>query len=610
MFYVSRYRTFALEGLLLLSVCALLMQWAAPLTELALHLQTAGGADGGGALRYRASEWIVQAQSLLPHALGDWVPMGYHAFMGGESWWRVTALTDAQRALYLLWQTGPLMTMMAVLAWAGIGAAHAQRPWSLGAILAFGSAAATWVMPFGMAPRTWLLTGALGALLWLLGVWVGRRDTTPLVPAQKSGWHALMLPLWALLTGLGFMWIADFSVNGPLVPHGSATDGPAGSRYFFLQQMDGLWAANTLWALMASRGTQLLAWMMRTTNQSLGGRAGAHNGQGTWLPSLALALSLALVAGWVGHPKRTEYLGLLPGLGMPHVSAEVLRVAIAAVFAWLIYRYGEHYTSAARLRKAIFILAGVLVVLLMGHLLSQDVGPIQVMAVQAAVVAALAVGLLISNAASAQRARAWVWALTGGMVVAALLMVAWGQRQMAPLSATGACRALPAFEQCSSNLAKATWLMDAAPPGGFGLGQTPFCGARSVAYGSPCTQHSGAPIQLPSDFATAGLVAVYGPATAAALLGALCVWLCVVVVAASHAGAQNNPVSRYSALLASGLALTAAANALASVGGTLGLTLLTGVTLPLLGYGASALVVLGLMAGLVPLSKTNLEART
>lgn len=145
----------------------------------------------------------------------------------------------------------------------------------------------------------------------------------------------------------------------------------------------------------------------------------------------------------------------------------------------------------------------------------------------------------------------------------------------------------------SSDLARTRWLMRSAGSTGWGVGYVPWMGL------SPARVHEGLPLQGPSDYVTALLVAQWGA------WGGLSAMAAVLLVfgAAAFVGART----AFAAGMAPGWRLLAglglfgcvvmAGKVLLSAGGVLGLLPLTGLPVSLLGYGP-----VSLLAGLLYLA--------
>ncbi len=411
------------------------------------------------------------------------------------------------------------------------------------------------------------------------------------LPTFTTWTQATVWPLFMFLGGVGVLWISGFAATGPLSP----SNGGAGARYMGQEQMQGLYLAAATAILVARYGRHLLEFGIRFTTHF------SRSSHPLGLLGAGMALLSSVI--WVGHPKSPMLPGLaLRGLGQPHVSGEALRLLVIVGMAWWLYRYGELPSSLSRQRRGLLACGALVAAGGAGLIATGDRGPLQVVALQLALV--LLVGAVLIGVPQVTLRRAAVACLALAGAVGAFW---WGQTQLAPsISTTAAARELARRtpeKAASSNYLQTRWLLDAATPPdsrepqGFGLGKVPFCGARAWLGRGPCTLTSGAPIQLPSDFPVVGLMATWGLWPTAALVGLLLLWLRLLARAAD-VPYSTDPVDRLRAWLVALLALSLGIQALLSVAGALGWALLTGITLPMLGYGKTSLVVVALTAGL------------
>jgi hypothetical protein len=156
------------------------------------------------------------------------------------------------------------------------------------------------------------------------------------------------------------------------------------------------------------------------------------------------------------------------------------------------------------------------------------------------------------------------------------------------------------------------WFMQSAPGSGYGLGHTPWCG-HAGHLGAACEvwngklgklvdNGAGVPWQISSDYSMAALVGVWGAPVALLLWLALVLWLLRLLPQRSemqHLAQQGSVNLDALGLWAVTLfAVTSLVQAAVTVLGTLALTVMTGITLPLLSLGASSLWVCAFFAGL------------
>jgi len=303
----------------------------------------------------------------------------------------------------------------------------------------------------------------------------------------------------------------------------------------------------------------------------------------------------------------------LPGAGRPYIAGEVVRVAAVVAIAWYCYRVGEWQLSGAAARRSVFALVASALTCSAALILSADMGPMVIIALAAALLvppiairsALLGVSLnsgriLVLGAALAticfSAASIWFWNV--GLIKGAPLVSHTAQEREHG-------RQMP-FRASSPNFAQVSWLADAASPTqGFGLGRVPYCGARAAIGRGTCTLGSGAPLQMASDMAFAGLVATWGWGVATSIAAGMMFWLRILILAAAPSDYRrgDDPAAADSldwlrAWLVSAAAVTAIVQSLTSLGGTLGWTPLTGVTLPLLSFGSSSLCCMAAWTGL------------
>lgn len=140
--------------------------------------------------------------------------------------------------------------------------------------------------------------GTVGALL---GLWLLLRasqstnstilDRKPFQPEALTLWNSLVWPGWVLLTGLGWLWIADFAARGPLAAF------RPGAKYFGLHQADGIFLGHMIVLLAAANSAFLVRGFARLV-------AGLTS---TWQrprgPHALLIIACVVVVGmgWLGH---------------------------------------------------------------------------------------------------------------------------------------------------------------------------------------------------------------------------------------------------------------------------------------------------------------------
>lgn len=154
------------------------------------------------------------------------------------------------------------------------------------------------------------------------------------------------------------------------------------------------------------------------------------------------------------------------------------------------------------------------------------------------------------------------------------------------------------FESTNDQLAIIHWLQDSAPIFGYSLGEIPWCGfADTRCY---------VPGQMQSDYTATSLMLIFGQFGALILLGLYSCWLLRLIKGhlQSHSGVVivgNQHTIVQSFLIWSGvcwvvLTIVQMATTLA---GNIGLIPLTGITLPVLSYGQTSLIISSIFIGLL-----------
>lgn len=142
------------------------------------------------------------------------------------------------------------------------------------------------------------------------------------------------------------------------------------------------------------------------------------------------------------------------------------------------------------------------------------------------------------------------------------------------------------FHADSSDLARTRWLMASAGTTGWGPGYVPWQGLVASRV------HDGLPLQGPSDYVMALLVAQWGHLGGLALMGAVLVVFGAAGVVAGRTTLRPGTPQAWRLLAAVGLfgCVVMAGKVLLSAGGVLGLLPLTGLPVALLGYGPVSLL--------------------
>lgn len=559
------------------------------LYRIALVLGTPG-ADLGLAARYGP---LLQPWDAPFSA--QWLKALYHTYLWG-------GMPQDLRAVALLRSAGYWLALQGVVGWLALQLLRAGTPWAAWLACAQWAALGWLLRPFQLPGMLWLGVCAAALVLALLTLpfWPWCHRASAATPHPMNYASASVWPGWVLLTGIGCLVVMDFAARGPVV-HGGMAMHPAktGARYFGLSQVDGLWLACAIvLASVYTRNRMLQAWVGLCNHLA----ALWQRPRGPLLLLLAALLG-ALALGWLGARVGRNYLGVpgWHGAGKPHISGEVLRLIVCALLAWFAYRVGEWPTSGLRVWRSMRMLVLLGLLCALGFVVSDDKGPLLILA--------LALPLLV-GLPLLQRMHGGLGPMLLGTLACVGLLYAWRTALVVwlPLWSTEAAKRaalfLDTFGAYSPNQAQVRWLLDATPSDGFGLARAPYCGAQAWVGNKACSLGSGAPLQTASDYAYVLLYASFGAWGAAASVAILLLWLYALTagqLTAWRAG-PNGSAQQARALLPVWLVavpcLAAQAQTLVSVGAALGWSSLTGVTLPLLGYGSAALCSAALWVGL------------
>jgi len=519
-----------------------------------------------------------------------------------------TSLPQDLRAIALLRMAGYWFALLGASGWLGLQLARTGAAWAGYLVLALWAMLAWLLRPFQLPGVVWVCTVAFAVFGMLIAL---SRNRKWMGGCGINAWTAAVWPGWLLLTGAGCLVLMDFAARGPVVPNGMlALPVKPGSRYFGLNQADGLWMASGLLLLSAYFQRPLVRaciWLC-TKFSALWQRPRGP------LFLLGLASTMTLALGWLGASQHRNVMGLsgLYGAGKPHISSELLRLFLCLTLAWFAYRFGEWTTSSQRMRCGMWQTTIMLTLLAIGFGISDDKGPLLVMALAAAVLTGIPALWQISGsyrngvAGAARRGAAVLFAISiaiAGLSLWRTTLVDWLPLVSADASSREFLRTNP-FEAKSPNLAQARWLMESTPADGFGLARVPYCGARAHAGQSFCSLGSGAPLQMPSDFAFVPLFATWGALGASALVIGTLLWLAALplgMLGSWRRASSCQPASTIGLLpvwLVAVPALVAQAQIVVSTGATMGWSSLTGVTLPFLGYGSAALCAAAVWVGL------------
>ncbi|MBC7617918.1 MAG: hypothetical protein H7293_02815 [Candidatus Saccharibacteria bacterium] len=576
----------ALELLLTLAACFILLKLATPMTLPAAEL--------GLQQRYAPVGWLWG----VPPAWD-----GFQDYLIRYAWDR---MVPDLRALLLWRHAGWGLALLGLTGWLALQLARAGRADATCGMLALWAGLAWVIRPFQFAAYVWLIALVTALLLGILArvFRSGRRSPDRVI---LNILIACVWPGWLLLTGVGVLTALDFAATGPLVPGGMAlTPIRPGVRYFGLNQLDALWLASGLLLAVVCWRT----WLLRSWITLCGTAAALLQRRRGPAILLMLALLLAFGMGWLGYFEKRAFLGIpsLHGGGKPHITGELLRLLACVVLAWFAYRVGEWDASAQRAGTAACGLLLVLFFCTLSLWLSDDKGPLLILALAFALL--LGVPLLQGRHSTATSLALCVTGVVAVLWLWRTTLVEW-LPQWSLQALQRAAQVMDSFHANRPFMAQALWLMDATPQAGFGLGgRVPYCGAQVLAGQAPCTLTSGAPLQTASDLAWVPLYASLGAAGALILTILLLMWLFALLAgqwlawrsgAPDQAAGVMQPARRLALLpvwLVAVPVLAAQAQTLVTIGPAMFWSSLTGVTLPLLGYGGTALCVAGLWVGL------------
>ncbi len=528
-------------------------------------------------------------------------------------------MADDLRAALLLRTAYLWLPLLALMGWALLQLAKSGKPAALGLVIVVWGVVAVFMRPFAWPPCVGVLLASVGICLAVVSFASSSNSLRFNAKAQfraPNFWGVCLWSGWVLFTGIAWLWIADFAARGPVGMQ------VAGAKYFGLRQADAIWLAHGMVFMSAAKSHAIVRAVVQLSAACAAMLARPRG----WLLIALIGTLAALTLAWLGHRNDPPFslLGMrMAGAGKPHISGELLRLAACIALAWLAYRFGERQSSGTRALRGLAYALLVLLFCSLGLAKSGDMGPL--------IILSLALMLLVASAVSqfgfyravpsGRKAQILLLLLATAMVCASIAVWRTGLSDIAPLlSKNGAAREAARqnpYDATSPNLAQSRWLMDAAAQqGGFGLGAVPYCGAKAHIGLAPCTLGSGAPLQLASDFAYVGIVATWGVHKAAVLVILLLAWLCALTLAAMpsrHAQAsQIDTLLWLRAWLVAVPCLLAQAQTLLTVGGTLSWVSLSGVGLPVLGYGSTALCVVALWLGLACSSntQTNMSQKT
>ena len=501
------------------------------------------------------------------------------------------------------------------LAACGVLQTHLLGRAGLGLVWQMGGYNAWWLLPTACLLAWPLLTRLTAALSRAVGGY-----PTPAQPQRlRSVW---LYPGFMLLTGLGVLWLLDYAARGPSLKH------LLGWQH--LRAWCGAVVVYTVVAGLRLHLLQALAWVLSRVDRVhphavLEVEPGANHaspGSPKWwrwgVPLLGMLWVLAVVIYGKTHA---------------HVEAitnELLRAPLYLLGGWVVYRWlgagaGQPRWVQGRVWLRLACLAAVIVAALAAL---GDNGPLLVLAYTACMLSAVLA--LQAHLQHYPQRSAWLSVVLSALLVGALhaLLVhglaPWLSSLGHRLQTMNALHQLPVAQRLHEQLSvpmpvlaldflpRLHWFMQSAPLEGYGLGHTPWCG-HAGHLGAACEVWSnslqkwvdngaGVPWQIASDYSMAALVGVWGAPMAWLLWLALVLWLLRLLpqrAEMQHLAQQGSVNLDALGLWAVTLfAVTSLVQAAVTVLGTLAVTPMTGITLPLLSLGASSLWVCAFFAGL------------
>ena len=505
---------------------------------------------------------------------------------------------EAVRALYRSagWQwAGAMLLGLLLVKWSR----HGVRPTTGAAVVTALWAGAAWAArvpwPFS-GPRAfeparldtswasmpaWFVTVLTGAalLLWLLPA--PRRAGASAAPQALSS--RLGYPGLVLATGLGWLLLLDLSAHAH-----------AGNRYLALYHQGHLWLAMLVFSLLlflrqhVARG---LAWALSAAGEACRGvqrRRGAGRSVAATVAGTLLAIAL---------------VGLVLA-NMRQLTSELGRLWLIVGAAWFFFLRGdplaERLASAGGIgRSALRYLAPLLFVIavLAGFMVvTRDMGPLLIAAYAAGAFLAASVATWW-HLRSGQRWVALALALALFMLwIAATTLLLFQLGAADPVTAARLESLAAPLASGNDQLALVSWFQQATPPGGFGIGNVPWCG---FATAGSC---GGVPAQIHSDYSFTAIVGVFGSAAAWAA-SLLCAWWLHRLVRHHGRVTRGEPRWRQSggrmvhegqaflSWVALAWVVLSLCQLAVTVAGNLAVLPLTGVTFPFVSFGMTSLVV-------------------
>lgn len=409
---------------------------------------------------------------------------------------------------------------------------------------------------------------------------------------SRRGWlaaqqpvHAMAYPGFVLFTGLGALWLLDYSAHGRpqwqelghqhlvMLTIAYATLGLV-ARFapLVFAKLARLWAR---WD-RSSTTTHATPWQHLATK---------------WLPWLLCAATTVLIA-------------LNTNPRFPSKGAELIRLVMCLMGAWLIYRWSPLPHHVWRISVGTCVVA---VIGTVGLVLIHEFGQLMLVSWAANVLCGALVtwGLIrwwegndTVRHSNARRVLTTAAATTVGAALASTL--AWGGQAL--LQANVLAPSLQGHKHIAqrlmvignpsegplSYLSELRWFMHSAPIGGHGLGHVPWCGTVGQ-FGATWSSCTGVPKEMHADYVLAALVGVWGWPAALFIASALALWcLSLLRPQAMRLGHLDSS----GLIQAFGLCFVTVTlmQLLVTCLGNIGLIPLTGVNFPLLGFGGASLL--------------------
>jgi cell division protein FtsW (lipid II flippase) len=480
----------------------------------------------------------------------------------------------AEKATQMQWLLQNLSTVIANLGlggWLALRAGRSQLPRPAALLCMTAVWCGVWAITFGRADNTaWLIASGSFAVIALLAVknLPLAADVAPVKPILPT--HAFAYPGWVLFTGIGLIWLADYSAFA----HPKL-------RFLAASHVEALFVSYLVVTLVAAYSASIAGLLSRifaavdkaTDHTHATGVIGIRR-----LRPLAIPLGFTLWA---------LVIVLAFGDKRPALTSELLRLPFYLVFGWVLYRWALHGRAARSSRLA----AMCFIALAMGLIGTADYGQLLL----------IGLGLATATGAATARILGGSRAATLAGVLAALLVVwaglglinNYGHLVSKHIGQRSEAIAAPPFQGKLEYLSELRWLAASTPTFGHGLTKVPYCGTiGAIEVGAKCR---AAPMEMHSDYVFAGLSAAWGMWVAFVISAALAFWLVslVQVKKIAHAGDPND----FRQWVVTCFVVVTLVQLLFTCLGNVGLVPLTGVTFPLLAHGSASLITSSALLG-------------